>query len=310
MSKELVFRGEGAALPAHLQEHAKGGDAADLVTSFNSLPSLSIQGKQFRLKKDDGDVVIPMGKPIEVIILAADPAKGCAKTYYAGAWSPDDASVPDCFSADGIKPDSFVDVPVSASCVSCPKNAFGSGTDASGKATKGKACSDHKNLVVVEANNVGGPLFMLRVPATSLKALSQYGRKLAGQDLPFHVLVTELTFAEETVHPQLVFNSVDWVAADVIDKIAERVNGEELQMALPSKNKLDAPKEAETLALPAGKPPEPTKLALPPPPAKEVVREPVKQMTAKAGRGTLEEFLAANWTEEALIEQGYMEIIK
>lgn len=295
MSKDMILMGDGAALPAHLQQYQEEAKkAAELVTGFNSLPSLSIKGKQFRLTKDDKEVVYPMGQAIEVIILAADPPKGVAKSYYKSAYREGVDELPDCFSSDGIVPDSFSEHKQAISCADCPHNAFGSGTDAAGDPTRGKACGDHKNLFVVEASDVNGAIYVLRVPATSLKDLSRYGRLLSKNGVPTQVLITELTFTD-AVHPQLEFNGLRYLSDEEAAITVARSNCDELQMALPSKNKLEAPEREQ---LPPGEAPKP---ALPPPPKTKV-------MTAKANDLSYQSFIDNNWTDAQLIENGYMEL--
>ena len=303
MSKDLIFTGVNADLPEHLKAYTNdAGDSAELVTGFNSLPSLSIRGKQFRLKRGDEEIAYPLGQPIEVVILAADPPQGCAKAFYNGPWNPDVADMPDCFSADGIKPDGFVEAPVSRSCAECPNNAFGSGTDAAGKPSKGKACSDHKNLFVVEASDLSGDIFVLRVPATSLKSLNKYGRMLSGKGVTYKVVVTSLHFTDEE-YPQLTFAAARWVDEVEVNTVATRADSEELQMALPSKNIIEA--RSDTKALPPGEPPKALAPPAPEPPAA------VKYvLTEKAGGATLEQLKAKNWTDELLLEHGLMEIEK
>jgi len=297
MSKDLIFQGDGAQLPDHLRQYSeRTNKAASLVTSFNSLPRLSIRGKQFRLTKNEEEVAYPMGQALEVVILAADPEKGMAKSFYAGSYSKDSDEMPDCFSSDGLTPDSFVEAPKCRSCAECPNNVFGSGTDSSGNPSKGKACSDHKNLFVVEASELDQTIYVMRVPATSLKSLSQYGRKLSKHNLEPEFMVTALSFTDDE-HPQLIFDAKRYCTADEVKITVARSDSDELGMALPSKNKLDAPAQAQ---LPPG---EPAVLELPsPPPA-----EPEYVMTAKAKGATLEAFYAKNWTDEMLIKQGYME---
>ena len=108
--------GASANLPAHLQQYAGTANAAaGLVTSFLSLPSISIKGKQFRFIKDGVETPMPAGQPLKVVILGFDPDKGCAKAWYKDAYSPGSAEAPDCFSSDGVTPDGFVTSPVSRS---------------------------------------------------------------------------------------------------------------------------------------------------------------------------------------------------
>jgi len=298
MSKDIILMGDGAALPAHLQQYqSEAAQAASLVTGFASLPKLSIKGKQFRIDKESEEVVYPMGQPIELVILAADPPKGCAKSFYKSSFIEGSDEMPNCFSSDSITPDSFVDAPEARSCAECPHNAFGSGTNAQGEATKGKACSDHKNLLVVEASDLEGPIYNLRVPATSLKGLSVYGRLLAKNGAPFQVIVTELTFSD-AVHPQLVFNGVRYLDEAGAKTAVSRSKSDEVQLALPSQNQIAAPKPQAQLAAPS---PEPE---MPPTPE----RIPVPTMLPLAKGATYEAFIDNGWTDDNLIKHGYMEI--
>ncbi len=305
MSNEMVFIGGSENLPEHLQQYQdKAKEAAQMVTSFNSLPRLSIRGKQFRFDRDGKEVVYPAGQALDVVILAIDPPKGCAKSFYAGAYVSGTDEMPDCFSSDGVSPDSFVDNPKARSCAECPLNAFGSGTDAAGSPSKGKACSDHKNLFVVEAGDLKGEVYVLRVPATSLKPLSQYGRMLSKHSVAPQVIVTQMTFTDAE-HPQLEFKGVRYLNAEEAPVSVGRSESDEITMALPSQNKIDVADGQP--ALPPGKPVDVKELAKPDEPPAPPPKEPEYVMTAKADGLTLDDFKAKNWTIELLIKHKYME---
>ena len=301
MSNDIALLNEDAALPAHLQKYqAKAAaEAAQLVTGFNSAPKVSIRGKQFRFDRDGNEVALPMGTPLDCVIIAIDPPEGMAKSFYHGSFKADSADAPDCFSTDGKQPDSTVVQPICRSCHECPNNVFGSGHNEQGEVTKGKACSDHKNLFIVEAGAVDGDVFALRVPATSLKNLSTYGRRLAGAGVPPQVVATRITFSDAT-HPQLSFEALNYLDEKQADFSVKRSESKAVQLLLPSKNQL--PRGDNANALPA--PPEDAPLEIAPPPK----AEPVYVLTAKAGTTTKEQFYAKNWTDELLIEHGYMEI--
>jgi hypothetical protein len=303
MSKDLILTGKNADLPEHLK-HLQGAaaDSNSLVSGFDSAPSLSVRGKQFRFQNGDDERVLPAGATVEVILLAADPEDKLAKAYYAKAWSPDSNEAPDCFSSDGERADPFVEAPIHQGCAGCPMNQFGTGKNPDGSPGKGKACSDHKKLFLVEANNPKGDIYVLRVPATSLKALSGYGRKLSRQGVTFKVVSTEISFVD-AVHPQLDFNATGWISEEALKIIEARMESGELEALLPSKNVMHVDKKIEVVEEQAALPP-PPKAELPPPPK----AEPVKTMTAAANGITLQQYLDSGWTEQQLIDAGYMEI--
>jgi len=56
---------------------------------------------------------------MDVVLVGANP--NVSKVFYSKPYDPDATDMrPDCFSNDGIKPDSSVQAPVSKSCVNCP----------------------------------------------------------------------------------------------------------------------------------------------------------------------------------------------
>ena len=354
MSTEVsIFDQDLARLPAHLQQYAEyAKTAASMVTGFNSLPKISLRGKQFRYTKDDKEYTYPMGTPFNCIILAIDPPEGVAKSWYKDAYSSDCVELPDCFSSDGKVPDSLAEVKQARSCAECPKNVFGSGTDAAGNPSKGKACGDFKNLFVVEDGKLDEQVSVLRVPATSLKNLSSFGRTLAANKVAPQLVITQLPFTDSE-YPQLDFKATGWLSESDAARMIERSESDEVQMAMPSKNQIasfDPATGNVKNALPAPAPvvlemtdkangmtleqftsagwkvpdlisqgyavetiedPIPEIPEIPPAPGVPDApkKEPVKTMTEKAGSTTYEQFISKKWTDEQLIENGYMELI-
>lgn len=295
MSTELSLFDSNSQLPAHLQQYKKHAeDAAGLVTGFNSLPKISLRGKQFRYMKDDKEFVYPMGAPFICVIIAIDPPNGVAKSWYKDAYDSDTAELPDCFSADGVKPDALSGNKQARSCAECPKNAFGSGTDSNGRASKGKACSDFKNLFVVEHDKLGEQVSVLRVPATSLKNLSAYGRQLNKGGVAPQVIVTEMTFTDAEF-PQLEFKAVRYLDEAEAAQTIARCDSDEVQLALPSKNIIAAfnPGTGEILDTPLIEAPAGKK---------------VHTMTDLADGMTYESFREAGWSDAQLVDGNYMTI--
>lgn len=295
---------DGQQLPAHLQQYSTE-ESTGLITSIGSLPSLSIRGKQFRIRKGDDEMVYPIGQPINVVILAVDPEIGVARSYYEKAYTGNTDEQPDCSSSDGITPDGHSTKPQARSCAECPHNQFGTAKDSAGNPSKGKRCSDHKNLVIVEASNVAdNDLLMLRVPATSLKSLSMFGRKLAEKKLPPQIVATQLSFTDAE-HPQLEFNPARWLTEAEAQQAFDRAASDAVKASLPTSMKTEVP--TDTVALPAGEPP--AALAAPVPAPTPAVPEVPKTlvMTEKAGGATKEAFEAQGWSEQQLIDHGYAE---
>lgn len=194
---------EVMAVPEHLKKYMAqpSSDADSMATASISVPRISLRARKFRFNCDGEETVA--GEEIHVVILGVDPPAGAMiKTFYDGAYNPDDSSPPDCSSSNGLQPDAWVSTPQSNLCASCPKNAFGSATSQSGK--KSKACRDAKRLWVAKPDDVDGTVYGLNVPVTSLKNLSAYGAQIKKMGIPTSSIITKLTMAD-TDFPILEF---------------------------------------------------------------------------------------------------------
>jgi len=222
MSNDLTTIPDNVQLPAHLQ--GEQSNASDLVVAEGGLPRVTAKDGHFVIKKDGEEKHLPLGQPVSVVILAATPrGKHCAKVFYEGAWSADSADAPDCSSADGIRPDAGVPNRQAESCAMCPQNAWGSGHDQNGQPTKGKACSDRKELLIVQSHKIGDDIFALSVPPTSLKPLSVFGRELAKHNIPMDGVKVNIGFDIE--QPKvLTFSFQEFLDAESFALATERAN--------------------------------------------------------------------------------------
>jgi len=230
MTASLIPQGGNLQLPAYLQNKVPAADAASLVTTGESLPRISIRGRRFRFKIGSDERALPDGAPLDVIILAADPKSGVAKTYFEGAYAPGSAEQPDCSSSDGVFPDSWVLHKQHSNCAECPKNMWGSAKSNSGKDIK--ACKDVKHLLVVPATRPDATVFVLQVPPMSLKALSKYGRALAEHKLSMHWVITRVTFTPDSEYPQLEFSFGGFLEEQVQVAAESRATSDEIQSLL------------------------------------------------------------------------------
>lgn len=223
----------GSPLPAFLQaalaSSKPSADVAALATAQNSTPRLSLRGKVFRFVEGATEVY-KSSAPIQVHILGAEPGAGLfCKTFYKDPYAGADSSgnPPDCSSADGIRPDPWISQPVHSDCKSCPKNQFGSATSRKGKAAK--ACHDSKRMMIVRADDKDPTpipertLYLSQIPVTSLRSLSDYGKKLA--EYPGFepwMAVTQLAMDEEAEYPTLVFSLAGFIQEQHMPAMKER----------------------------------------------------------------------------------------
>lgn len=196
-------------LPAHLAERMSqpsslaqslGGGMAQ--SDEGGFPVISIKGGRFRIKMDGEEKVLDSTK-LEVIVVGANPA--VTKQWYKDKWTPDsEPSAPNCYSLDGKTPHPEAEEPQNDLCASCPKNAWGSATNAQGNPIK--ACSDEKRLAVVPTNKIDGPVYLLRVTPAALKGLNAYQKELSMRGIPAEIVKTFLSFDTNASFPKLQFS--------------------------------------------------------------------------------------------------------
>lgn len=192
----------------------------------DAFPVMSIKGKVFRARMSGTETAFldPTTKTpvpyLDVVLVNASPA--LSKSYYAKGYTEGDNDAPNCWSMDGLKPDVSVANKVSASCVNCPMNAFGSRITEAGKAAK--ACQDARRVAVVMPGQLDGAeqmLMLLRIPQSSLKNLKNYAELLARNSLEPGACITRLAFDYQEAFPKLLFNFVAPLREDQFIKVIE-----------------------------------------------------------------------------------------
>ena len=217
---------------------------AGISTGFP--PSIRIKRNGFRIVDGNGDETnlkpndLAGGEYLDIVILAAKP--GLNKVYYEAAYDPNqvEPTAPDCFSLDGITPDKSVNKPVNPVCATCPMNAFGSGRNAAGQPTKGKACADSKILAVFRK----GSVYSFKIPPASLKNFGLYVKNLTNRGVPLGNVITYVGFDEDADYSVLQFR----VGAFIPEK-----NLEQLMALAKSQEVADIVRPLEYRALPPPK---------------------------------------------------------
>lgn len=178
------------------------------ISGGNPIHNISIKGSRFRLQypNDEEQVV---GINLEVIIVGAN--NHVSKSYYASAYNPADTDfkAPTCFSDNGVGPSAQATTPQCVTCAACPHNVWGSKVTSSGSETR--ACADIKKIAVVLADNPTGPVFLLRVPAASLKNLYAYIEALDTRKIPVAGIRTMLSFDSKVDYPKISFAATGYV---------------------------------------------------------------------------------------------------
>lgn len=219
MSKIVPF--EQAAVPAHIAA-MQGGSNSDLTSGVNSsYPIISYKGKVWHVNEGDNSVLVAdeeSGDPkasIEVVLLKAN--SKLSKIYYEAGYEEGSTAKPNCYSNDSVTPALDAQEPQHATCGGCPHNAWGSRiTDAGGK---GKACGDSRRVAVAPIGELDRPM-LLRIPAASLKELTEYGKGLDKRNAPYSAVVTKVGFDHEVAYPKLTFKALRWLDEAEVDAVA------------------------------------------------------------------------------------------
>lgn len=272
MSNIIPFNETAFQLPAHLMSASAGLSLNDAAEEFSAVkyPVISIKNGRFWLKRDDDKNMILRPKAnatdpdepatyIDLVVLNLQKSK----TFYAEGYTDGSEAKPDCSSNDGVKPDSGAENKQCDTCALCPHNAWGSGTNDKGEATKGKACSDVLRLAVAAATNIDDPM-LLRVPPASLKNLSEMSRLLSKKNIPLNAVLVRTSFDSAATGVVLTFKPVGFLDAAGFAQSQSKMT-DDLVLAIVGKSTRGVLDNvpAHVAAISVGKPAEPPKVEAP-----------------------------------------------
>ena len=224
--------------PNQTPAFARKGELSALAKSLTggtgggSTKRISIKGGVFRLMADGKEITSIDDRHLDVVIVNAAPK--ISRTFYAGQYVEGETKGPDCWSANGEKPDASIEEPQANDCASCPMNVKGSGQGDS------KACRFSQRLAVVLANDIQGDVMQLTLAATSIfgkeegekRPLQAYARYLAAQNINPETLVTRLRFDTKAAVPKLFFQPVRWLEDDEYAVAAKKGESTEAKLAV------------------------------------------------------------------------------
>jgi len=195
---------------------------------------ISIRGGRFRLVIN-GEEVSKTDRP-ELDVIVAAGRKENSRIFYAKAYNPKEIVPPDCWSDDGITPSPKSESRQADTCANCSQNIAGSGPNGT------RACRYQKRLAVVLANDPGNGLFQLTLPSQSIFAkgdmdsmgFDQYAKYIAGNGKNINMVVTRMSFDEDSDVPVLKFRAVGYVNRVQYDAAIEGGKSPEAQRMLSS----------------------------------------------------------------------------
>ena len=259
-------------VPSVLSQSLSGG----IGGGGEATARISIKGSRFRIAEGGTETVLD-STTLDVVVVGANPR--LSKTWYAKAWTPEsEPSSPDCFSLDGVGPDTQATEPQNDLCASCPQNAWGSKITPQGKQIK--ACSDQKRLAVVSADDPSGPIYLLQVTPAALQGLGKYQKELSLRGIPAEIVRTRVSFDTDASFPKLKFDFggfLDEATQQEVDRLfgteeVRQITGELRTSAAPAVPKIAAPQQVAPKPAPVVAQPEPAPI-------------PVAEQPATAKRG-------------------------
>jgi len=267
MSNEIGLF-EGAS---NVPEHLRGGDLSDTARALGAtgggLKWISIKGSVFRMMVGDQQVATNEDRSMKLVIVASAP--GYARTFYADSYKEGVKAIPACWSDDGNAPSENVSEPQSNLCATCPQNVKGSG------ASGGRACKYSARLAVVLEGDMGGDIYGLNIPATSIfgdvdsenyLSLQEYVRKLSGFGYDVVKVVTEMKFDTNSPVPKLMFRAVRALTENEWAQIKSRSDSQDAKTHTSERKfERNESEESEAPAKPA-----PKKASKPAEPVEEV----------------------------------------
>ncbi len=183
-------------------------------------------GRVFKKVVNGEEIGKAVDKQLDVIIV--DWLTEPSRKFYAGAYDKNaKATLPDCWSNDGVKPEASAKAPQAKSCMECPKNVKGSGFNG-----QGKACRYERRLAVLVAGDSSGDIYQITVPGGSLFSNNEgnrygfegYKKFLLANNAAPDTVVTSLIYDLETDTAKLWFKAASYLnvqqaaAVDVAQK--------------------------------------------------------------------------------------------
>jgi hypothetical protein len=231
MSDLIPF--ESGNVPAHIAR-LFGDSNEDLTANVSSggFPVISYKGKVWHVARGGERTLVTNadGEPrssIDVVILKGNP--NISKIYYAGGYQEGSSDKPTCYSNNGIEPEADAVAQQATKCAICPHNMWGSRITESG--AKGKECSDSRRLAVAPMADLENPM-LLRIPAATLKDLTEYANMLNRRRAAYNAVVTRIGFDHTVAYQKLTFKPIRFLTEEEAATVVEVLDRDVIQNIL------------------------------------------------------------------------------
>jgi len=211
MSSITLFQSNN--LPDYLKE-VELDDLTKSLAGNTTTKRISIRGSVFRLMVSGEEIAKNESRTMNIVIVNG--GRDIARQFYEGKYVAGESAAPDCWSNDGKRPDASIESPQYSSCEGCPQNIKGSGNGDS------RACRFQQRLAVVLADDIGGDIYQLTLPSTSIfgrgdtdkMPFQQYAKYVGSQGKNINTLITEMRLDSDSDTPKLTFKPVKFLTRE------------------------------------------------------------------------------------------------
>ena len=211
MSDITLFQSNN--LPDYLKE-VELDELTKSLAGNTSTKRISIRGGVFRLMVSGEEVAKNENRFMNIVIVNG--GRDIARQFYAGKYVAGESAAPDCWSNDGKRPDASIESPQGETCEGCSQNIKGSGNGDS------RACRFQQRLAVLLADDIGGDIYQLTLPSTSIfgrgdvdkMPFQQYAKYVGSQGKNINTIVTEMRLDYDSDTPKLTFKPVKFLTRE------------------------------------------------------------------------------------------------
>jgi hypothetical protein len=219
MGEVSIFK-EGRVATRGTRELTELGKTLSASTNIRRIQT-STNG--FFRRMVNGEQIGKAAREVDLIVIGALPK--VSRTYYEEAYDPDkEATLPDCWSNLGDKPEAAAENPQSATCATCPQNVEGSGSNG-----KSRACRFQRRVSALLAGDDSGDVYQFNIPAKSLfgkgvgnvHPFESYNRYLSANGESVDTVITRVSFDPDAETMALLFTPIRNLSDDEYDLVVE-----------------------------------------------------------------------------------------
>jgi hypothetical protein len=213
MGEVTIFNQGAGNIVGRREPTALGKTLAESGLTFRRIQT-NVNGTFKRLV--NGDQIGPAIRgEINVIIVGA--LAQVSRIYYREKYDPNkEATLPNCWSNMGEKPEPEVEHPQSDTCLSCKQNVKGSADNG------GRACRYQRRLSVLAEGDTSGEIYQINIPAKSLfgkghdnvHPFESYVKYLAANGESPDTVVTKIAYDPDAESMELQFSPERMITDD------------------------------------------------------------------------------------------------